>query len=101
MGEKSTDSMNEELKKWLKENPKTDLKKDIKKHQEKKPWGKCQICGEKKAKHVCIKCGKSVCKTCYFKIIGVCKECVPKETAAKWEGKQPDWEQILGVEWVD
>jgi hypothetical protein len=41
-----------------------------------------------------------VCSSCYFKIIGVCKECVPKDIAEKWEGKQPDWEKELGVEWV-
>jgi len=38
-----------------------------------------KICGEKTATTVCLKCGKSVCKACHFKIIGVCKKCVPPE----------------------
>ena len=95
-------SMNEELKKWLEENREIKLgvkQKDVKKA--KKPSGKCKICGKRKAEHVCIRCGRSVCSSCYFKIIGVCKKCVPPEIAAKWEGKVPDWEEILGVEWVE
>jgi len=95
-------SMNEELQQWLQE-AKEEIKIPKGKQQttQKKPSGKCQICGEKSAKVICLKCGKAVCGSCYFKIIGVCKRCVPKETAAKWEGKHPNWEEVLGVEWVD
>ncbi len=95
-------SMNEELQKWIKET-KNDIKasKTTKGKSTKKPKGMCEICGEKNAKSVCLKCSRSVCGSCYFKLISVCKKCVPKETAAKWEGKVPDWEEILGVEWVD
>ena len=95
-------SMNDELRDWLEE-----TKKEIKHSQkaqeiaEKKPSGLCEICEEKDAKFFCLKCGRSICLSCHFKIIGVCKKCVPKETAEKWEGKPPDWEKILGVEWVD
>ena len=97
-----TAEMNEELQKWINETKK-DIKKSktAKKTSTKKPKGVCEICGEKNAKSVCLKCGKSVCGSCYFKIISVCKKCVPKETAARWEGKVPDWEEVLGVEWVD
>jgi hypothetical protein len=95
-------SMNKELSDWIKETKK-DLKSlNIKKQESNKlPSGPCLICGEKPAKNICLKCGKPVCLTCHFKIIGVCKKCVPKETAEKWEGKPPDWEKILGVEWLD
>lgn len=95
-------SMNEELKKWLKET-KEEIKTSGKKEDffRKKPSGMCQICGEKTAKAVCLKCGRSVCKSCYFKIIGVCKKCVPKDIAGKWDGSHPNWEKKLGVEWVD
>ena len=49
----------------------------------------------------CIKCNKAVCKSCHFKIIGVCKKCIPPEIAGKWDGSKKDWEEELGVEWVD
>jgi hypothetical protein len=95
-------SMNKELHKWIKETKK-DIKENKKLNEEvdKKPSGPCLICGDKPAKTICLKCGRSVCLSCHFKIIGVCKKCVPKETAEKWEGKPPDWEKILGVEWLD
>jgi hypothetical protein len=94
-------SMNEELLKWMHEERDKVDKLKIKKDKCKKPVGKCQICGEKTAEAVCLKCGKSVCKSCHFKIINVCKKCVPPEIAGKWDGSQPDWEKELGVEWVD
>ena len=101
MNQDADESMNEELKKWLQE-----TKKDIKKVEKtpdfskKKPKGMCQICGEKKSQSVCLKCGKSVCNSCYFKLIGVCKKCVPKDVGGKWDGSRPDWEKKLGLKWV-
>ena len=95
-------AMNEELRQWLAES-----KKDIKTSKGKKgksckkPTGMCQICGQRTATAVCLKCGRSVCKTCHFKIIGVCKKCIPPKIAGKWDGSRPDWEEQLGVEWVD
>jgi len=98
----SNAAMNEELKQWIQES-KEEVKsmKKTKDKTKKKLEGNCQICGEKHAEHVCLKCGKAVCKSCYFKIIGVCKKCIPPEVAGKWEGSKPDWEKELGVEWVD
>lgn len=92
-------SMNEELRRWMEES-KEEIKLAKKKKNGKGPSGKCQVCGEKKAITLCLKCGKSVCKSCHFKIIGVCKKCIPPEIAGKWDGSHPDWEKELGVEWV-
>lgn len=99
---KSDACMNEDLQKWLIETNKEIKKSEIKKEKnQRKPRGMCQICGEKVAIAICIKCGKNVCKSCHFKIIGVCKKCIPKNVAGKWDGSNPDWEKKLGVEWVD
>ena len=101
MGETINESMNQELKDWIKETrqiPQDENKSD---QSQKKPQGKCMICGQKDAKFFCIKCEQSVCPDCYFKIIGVCKQCVPENILKKWEGKTPDWGKILGVQWMD
>ena len=72
---KNNTSMNKELREWINEtkqeikNKREENKEDFTKR---KPEGKCEICGEKAAEAVCIKCGKNVCKGCYFKLIGVC-----------------------------
>jgi len=97
----NTASMNEELRRWaIESRNKTKISKD-KKGESKKPKGKCQVCGENAAEFVCLKCERSVCKSCYFKIIGICKKCIPPEIAGKWDGSLTDWEEQLGVEWVD
>jgi len=95
------ESMNEELKQWLKEtNKEIKISGKTEDHSKKKPSGMCQICGDKTAEAVCLKCGRSICKSCYFKIIQVCKKCVPKEVAGKWDGSRTDWEKKLEVKWV-
>lgn len=94
--------MNEELQKWIQESKQKVVDYKEKKGKLKnKPSGNCMLCGEKKAEHTCLKCENYVCKSCYFKIIGICKKCVPPEIAGKWDGSHPDWEKELGVEWVD
>jgi len=101
MARSKASSMNEELRKWLQDS-KDELKiSKEEKAKSKKPSGKCQVCGQKNATASCLKCGRSVCKSCYFKIIGICKKCIPKEIASRWDGSNPDWEKQLGVEWVD
>ena len=94
--------MNDELKRWIQESNKQfesiEENKDI---VSIKPSGKCQICGENTAEHVCLKCEKFVCKSCYFKIIGICKKCVPSSISDKWAGSCPDWEKQLSVDKVD
>ena len=94
------ETMNKELQEWINESKEEMKTVRAKKRKSKKPSGKCQICGEKTATAVCLKCGKSVCKACYFKIIGVCKKCIPPEIAGKWDGSKTDWEKELGVDWV-
>ena len=95
-------SMNEDLQNWLTEEDKADLSKKIKTHlKDKKPHGMCQICGTKTAKAICIKCGKSVCLSHYFNLVGLCEKCISKETVEEWKNRKPDWERVLGVDWVD
>ena len=95
-------SMNEDLIRWVNESKKEVKKsKSESKKSHKKPSGMCQICRKRKATSVCLKCNRSVCSSCYFKIINVCKECIPQHIAKKWDGSNPDWEKELGVDWVD
>lgn len=96
------DSMNEDLKQWLTEEDKANLTKKIKTHKKlKKPSGICKICGANKASEVCMKCGKSVCNSCYFNIIALCEKCLDKDSVEKWKHRDPDWKKVLGVDWVD
>ncbi len=100
--EPSMKSMNEDLKQWLTEKDKQNLSKTIKTHKKiKTPRGVCQVCGTNTANEVCIKCGRSVCSSCYFNLVGLCEKCLTKETVEKWKNKRPDWEKVLGVDWVD
>ena len=100
--EVNTKSMNDELKQWLSEKDQAELSKKIKTHlKDKKPHGMCQVCCTNDAKVVCIKCGKSVCNSCYFHLVGLCEKCLSKETVEEWKNKKPDWEKVLGVDWVD
>ena len=99
--DKTNETMNKELQDWINETRNIPQEESDKNETQKEPEGKCEICGEHDATNVCIKCNRSVCPSCYFKIIGICKKCVPAEISNKWEGKTPDWEQILGVKWVD
>ncbi len=95
-------SMNEDLQNWLTEEDKADLSKKIKTHlKDKKPHGLCQICGTKTAKVVCIKCGKSVCHSHYFNLVGLCEKCISKKTVEEWKKRKTDWQRVLGVDWVD
>ena len=95
-------SMNEDLKKWFKAQ-KNNIKDGTESEasSKKSPSGNCELCGEKKAITVCIKCGRNVCKSCHFKLVNVCKKCIPSEVAGKWDGTRKDWEKELGVEWIE
>ena len=60
MGETINESMNQELKDWIKETrqiPQDENKSD---QSQNNPQGKCMICGQKDAKFFCIKCEQSV-----------------------------------------
>jgi len=94
--------MNEDLQRWITEEDQELITKKIQTHlKHKKPRGNCQICGVEHAKVVCIKCGKSVCNSCYVSLVGLCDKCLSKETVKEWKHKTPDWKKILGVDWVD
>ncbi len=93
--------MNEDLKKWLKGEKKrqSDGKKTSAK--KKKIKGKCEICGENPAATTCIKCGRTVCTSCYYHLVGLCEKCLSPDIAEKWKNKNPDWKEELGVDWVE
>ena len=101
---KEFSSMNKDLEEWLKEVEKEGgLPKKIRKasFKEKKPQGRCAICDVNEAKFFCLKCGRAVCSSCYFSLVGLCEKCVSKATVEKWKKSKPDWEKVLGLEWVD
>jgi hypothetical protein len=99
---RSTIEMNEDLKEWLSAEEQAMISKTMEeKLKDKKPHGKCSICRVHPAKAVCIKCGNSVCRSCYFTMVGLCQNCLSKTTVEKWKNKKTDWEKILDVDWVD
>jgi hypothetical protein len=98
----STITMNKDLEQWVSAEEQADISKTINTRlKDKKPKGKCDICRVHPAKSVCIKCGNSVCSSCYFTMVGLCQSCLSKETIEKWKNKKTDWKKILNVDWVD
>ena len=98
----TTITMNKDLKQWVSAEEQADILKTINvRLKDKKPKGKCEICRVHPAKSVCIKCGNSVCSSCYFTMVGLCQDCLSKETIEKWKNKKTDWKKILDVDWVD
>jgi hypothetical protein len=98
----TTITMNKDLKQWVSAEKQADISKTITaKLKDRKPKGKCSICRVHPAKSVCIKCGNSVCSSCYFNMVGLCQDCLSKETIEKWKNKKTDWKKILDVDWVD
>jgi len=94
--------MNKDLEQWVPAEEQADISKIMNtKLKDKKPKGKCSICRVHPAKSVCIKCGNSVCSSCFFTMVGLCQNCLSKETIEKWKNKKTDWKQILKVDWVD
>jgi len=95
-------TMNEDLRDWISTEDQTYISELIKtRSQDKKPKGKCSICRVHPAKSICIKCGVSVCSSCFFTMVGLCQNCLSKETIEKWKNKRTDWKKILDVDWVD
>jgi hypothetical protein len=94
-------TMNKDLKQWVSAEEQAAISKTIdEKLKDKKPKGKCSICHIHPAKSICIKCGCFVCSSCYFTMVGLCQNCLSKETIEKWKNKKTDWKNILGVDWV-
>ena len=99
---KSTVEMNEDLQQFLSSDEQALISKTMEeKLKDKRPHGKCSICQVNPAKSVCIKCGNSVCRSCYFTMVGLCQNCLSKSTVEKWKNKKTDWKKILDVDWVD
>lgn len=70
------EEMNKELREWMMEH-KVDVKE--KEEEEEEIEGDCEICERKEAKYKCIRCGKKVCISCYWTMLGICKECISEE----------------------
>ena len=68
--------MNEDLIQWTKEH-KLQLKEDDAENS--CIHGKCERCELKDAKYKCIKCEKIFCMACFWKMIGMCKDCISEE----------------------
>lgn len=95
-------TMNEDLRQWISKEEQADISRTVDARlKDKKPKGKCSICRVHPAKSVCIKCGNSVCTSCYFTMVGLCQNCLSKDTIEKWKNKKTDWKKILKVDWVD
>ena len=71
--------MNKELEDWIKESHIEQEKLHPDDEKQKKPEGTCEICGKNKSTVVCLKCSRSICPSCYYKILGICKDCISKE----------------------
>ncbi|MCD6512328.1 MAG: zinc finger HIT domain-containing protein [Thermoplasmata archaeon] len=49
----------------------------------------CEICGIREAKYRCIRCGRKVCSSDYWTMLGICKLCLPEEEMKKkMKGKE-------------
>ncbi len=95
-------TMNDDLKQWISAEEQADISEILHvRLKDKKPKGKCDICRVHPAKSICIKCDCSVCSSCFFTMVGLCQNCLSKETIAKWKNKKTDWKKILDVDWVD
>lgn len=98
----NTIKMNNDFKQWVSIEEQADISKTIKERlKNKKPKGKCSICQIHPAKFICLKCENYVCSSCYFTIVGLCQNCLSKETIEKWKNKKTDWKTILEVDWID
>ena len=98
----SASTMNRDLEHWISSEEQANISNVIEgRLKDKKPKGKCDICRVHPAKSICIKCGNSVCSSCYFTMVGLCQNCLSKDTIEKWKNKKTDWKKILEVDWVD
>jgi len=42
--------------------------------------GRCEICHKKAQTRVCMLCGKRVCASHFYPLLGICTDCVSDET---------------------
>jgi len=71
---KKLEEMNKELREWMEEQG-IKIEKESKEEDE-KIEGKCEICEVREAKYRCIRCGKIACMSCFWTMLGICKECI-------------------------
>jgi len=79
---KEIEEVNEELKKWMEEHGIKEEKKDDEKEIIE---GKCEICEIRDAKYRCIRCGKVACLSCFWTMLGICKECITEQMMKEWK----------------
>lgn len=98
----TTTTMNDDLRQWI---PKDDHGKTtttIETSRKKtRPTGKCHVCNTNEATEICIKCGAPTCPSCYLTMIGLCQQCLSKETVDKWKNRKTNWKKLLDVDWID
>jgi hypothetical protein len=100
--QKEAVTMNDALTQWVSKEDQVKIATKIETTlRDNKPTGKCHVCNTNDATAICIKCGSPTCTTCYFTILGLCQQCLSKETVEKWKNKKTDWKTILGVDWID
>jgi len=71
------EEMNKELREWMEEQGIKIEKEE--KEEEEKIEGKCEICEIREAKYRCIRCGKIACMSCFWSMLGICKECITEK----------------------
>ncbi|MCD6447719.1 MAG: hypothetical protein J7L58_01565 [Thermoplasmata archaeon] len=71
------EEMNKELREWMEEQG-IKIEKEGKEEEE-KIEGKCEICEIREAKYRCIRCGKIACMSCFWSMLGICKECITEK----------------------
>lgn len=72
--------MNETLKQWAEEH---DVNLPGTKTDDMPVEGTCKICTVRPAAYRCINCGKNACISCFWVMLGTCKECVTEEQLKK------------------
>jgi hypothetical protein len=74
--EVATGNMNEELRAWMAEHG---VEMDGTDESDEPVAGLCELCEIREAVIRCIECGKQVCRSCSWTMLGICKDCLTEE----------------------